>query len=170
MPFSAAGGALYGQAGDAWAGLLIRSFTVPVLMSGLFREPLLRPDASLILGWSVDKRAIYSGELPVTTAKNKLPDTELSRPVWMAGLVVRTLFIGILIVITARVSSPQLEHIRSLYETPSDVIRVILGFVVCTWLAVNLFLLPKDIGGYRTWLHLGAFLLPLSVLCAWAIW
>ena len=106
----------------------------------------------------------------MTTAKNKLPDTELSRPVWLAGLVVRTLFIGILIVITARVSSPQLEHIRSLYETPSDVIRVILGFVVCTWLAVNLFLLPKDIGGYRTWLHLGVFLLPLSVLCAWVIW
>jgi hypothetical protein len=90
--------------------------------------------------------------------------------VWLAGLVVRTFFITILIVITARVSSPQLEHIWSLYETPSDLVRVALGFAVCVWLAVNLFIPPKDPGGYRTWVLLGPILLPLSLLCAYAIW
>jgi hypothetical protein len=90
--------------------------------------------------------------------------------VWLAGLAVRTLFIGILIVIAARVASPQLEHISSLYETPSDLARVALGFIVCLWLAANLFILPKDPGGYRTWVQLGVILLPLSLLCAIVTW
>jgi hypothetical protein len=89
---------------------------------------------------------------------------------WLAGVVARTLFIGVLIIITARVASPQLEHISSLSETPSDLIRVTLGFLVCAWLAINLFILPKDPGGYRTWAQLGAILLPLSLLCAFVVW
>lgn len=82
----------------------------------------------------------------------------------------RTLFIGILILITARVSSPQLEHVWSIYETPSDLVRVALGFVVCVWLAFHIFILPKDSGGYRTWTGLGFVLLPLAVLCAVYVW
>jgi F0F1-type ATP synthase membrane subunit a len=106
----------------------------------------------------------------VDTANKQLPDVKLSTTVWLAGLVVRTLFIAILIVITARVASPQLEHISSLYETPSDLVRVALGFAVCVWLAVHLFILPKDPGGYRTWLQLGVILLPLALLCAIVVW
>jgi len=106
----------------------------------------------------------------VNTTNEKLPDARLPTTVWLAGLVVRTLFIGILIIITARVSSPQLEHISSLYETPSDLVRVALGFLVCAWLAANLFILPKDPGGYRTWAQLGPILLPLSLLGAYAVW
>lgn len=103
------------------------------------------------------------------TAK-KPPEAAPSAAVRFAGLTVRTLFIAILIVITARVASPQIEHLRSLYETPGDLIRVILGFAVCVWLAVHLFILPKDPAGYRTWLHLGVIILPLSILCAVVIW
>jgi hypothetical protein len=88
----------------------------------------------------------------------------------LAGLVARTLFIGLLIIITVRVASPQLEHFSSLYETPSDFVRVALGGVVCVWLAVHLFIVPKDAGGYRTWARLGIILLPLSLLCAFVIW
>jgi F0F1-type ATP synthase membrane subunit a len=106
----------------------------------------------------------------VTTAKTKAPDAEISRTVWLAGLAVRTIFIAILVVITARVASPQLEHIWSLWETPSDVVRVVLGMAVCSWLLVHLFILPKDSGGYRTWFYLGFAILPLSVLCAVVIW
>jgi hypothetical protein len=95
---------------------------------------------------------------------------EMSRTVWFGGLTVRSIFIAILIVITARVASPQIEHIWAIYETPSDLARVAIGFAVCLWLAVHLFILPKDAGGYRTWLHLGVVILPLSVLCAFAIW
>ena len=49
---------------------------------------------------------------------------EMSRTVWYGGLTVRTIFIAILIFITARVASPQMEHLWSIYETPSDLARV----------------------------------------------
>jgi uncharacterized integral membrane protein len=106
----------------------------------------------------------------VNTANIKAPDVKISRTVWFGGLAVRTIFIAILIVVTARVASPQLEHIRSLWETPSDVVRVALGTAVCGWLFVHLFILPRDPGGYRTWLYLGFAILPLSILCAVVIW
>jgi hypothetical protein len=94
----------------------------------------------------------------------------MSRTVWYGGLTVRSIFIAILMIITVRVASPQMEHIWAIYETPSDLVRVAIGFAVCLWLAVHLFILPKDAGGYRTWLYLGVAILPLSVLCAFAIW
>jgi hypothetical protein len=100
----------------------------------------------------------------------KPPDAKLSTTVRLAGIVVRTLFIAILTIITARVSSPQMEHIWSLYETPGDLVRVALGFALCVWLIVHVFILPKDPNGYRTWLQLGVVILPLAVLCAIAIW
>ncbi len=106
----------------------------------------------------------------MNTAKNEPPDTTPSAGVRWAGLAVRTLFIGVLIAITARVASPQIERIRTLYETPRDLVRVVLGFVVCVWLAVHIFILPKDAAGYRIWLYLGIVILPLSVLCAVVIW
>jgi hypothetical protein len=95
---------------------------------------------------------------------------ETSRTVWFGGLTVRSIFIAILILITVRVASPQMEHIWAIWETPSDLVRVAIGFAVCLWLAVHLFILPKDAGGFRTWLYLGVAILPLSVLCAFAIW
>ena len=95
---------------------------------------------------------------------------EMSRTVRFGGLTVRSIFIAVLIVITARVARPQMEHIWAIYETPSDLARVAIGFAVCLWLVVHLFILPKDAGGYRTWLHLGVVILPLSVLCAFVMW
>lgn len=100
----------------------------------------------------------------------KATRTRLPRSVRLAGLIVRTLFIGILIVVTLRVASPQVEHIWSLYETPSDVVRVGLGGVVCLWLGVHLFIVPNDQGGYRTWARLGIIILPLALLCAYVVW
>ena len=96
--------------------------------------------------------------------------SDLSTAVWFGGLTVRSIFIAILILITMRVASPQMEHIWAIWETPSDLARVAIGFAVCLWLAVHLFILPKDAGGYRTWLYLGVVVLPLSALCAFAIW
>jgi hypothetical protein len=106
----------------------------------------------------------------VTTVKAKTPGAGLSRAVWFGGLAVRTAFIAILIVITASVASPQLESIWSVWETPSDVARVALGVAVCSWLLVNFFILPRDPGGYRTWLYLGPVLLPLAMLVAVISW
>ena len=103
-------------------------------------------------------------------ATKKLSDAKLPTAVWLAGLAARTVFIGILIVVAARVSSPQVEQMSSLYETPSDLLRVALGFAVCVWLAANVFIVPKDSGGYRTWARLGIILLPLALLCAFVVW
>lgn len=103
-------------------------------------------------------------------AETKAPGAKISRTVRLGGLAVRTIFIAILVVITARVASPQVEHIWSLWETPSDLIRVALGVAVCIWLLVHLFIVPKDPGGYRTWLYLGIIILPLSILCTVVIW
>jgi hypothetical protein len=93
-----------------------------------------------------------------------------SRRVRIAGMILRALFIGMLIVVTARVASPQTEHFWSAYETPGDLIRIGLGLSVCLWLAVHVFILPKDAEAYRTWLYLGLAVLPLAILCAVAIW
>lgn len=107
-------------------------------------------------------------QLPVDAAKKSDPRPPV--PFWIGGVAVRTIFLIILTVITARVASPQLENIWSLYETPSDLIRVGLGLAICGWLIVNVFILPKDAGAYRTWLYLGPAVLPLSLLCAIVVW
>jgi hypothetical protein len=90
--------------------------------------------------------------------------------VWFGGVVLRSLFLIVMTVLTARVASPQIETIRSVFETPGDLIRVALGFAVCAWCVFNLFILPKDPGAYRTWLYMGLALLPLSLLCAFVVW
>jgi hypothetical protein len=102
------------------------------------------------------------------TAKKSGPSIPV--PIWIGGTAVRTLFLIILAVVTARVASPQIENIWSIFETPGDLIRVALGLVVCVWLLANLFILPKDPGAYRTWLYLGITVLPLSALCAFVVW
>jgi hypothetical protein len=97
-------------------------------------------------------------------------DPQPSASVWFAGVAVRTLFLIVLTILTARVASPQIERLSSIYETPGDLIRVLMGVGVCAWFIVNLFRLPKDAGAYRTWMYLGLAVLPLSVLCAVVVW
>jgi hypothetical protein len=121
-------------------------------LSKLMRECAMRADANLPAN--------------ATMKSDPRPSTH----VWIGGVVVRTLFLILLTVITARVASPQMERLSSLYETPGDLIRVLLGFGVCAWFIVNLFILPKDAGAYRTWMYLGLAILPLSLLCAFVVW
>jgi hypothetical protein len=91
-------------------------------------------------------------------------------PFWTGGVIVRTIFLVVMTVIAARVASPQVENLRSVLETPSDLLRVGLGFTVCLWLIANIFILPRDVEAYRTWLYLGPAILPLSLLCAYVAW
>jgi hypothetical protein len=100
----------------------------------------------------------------------KLSNPKLPVGIWIGGMAVRAIFIIILTVVTARVASPQVENIWSVFETPGDLIRVALGFATCAWFVVNLFILPKDADAYRTWLYLGLAVLPLSLLCAIVVW
>jgi TRAP-type C4-dicarboxylate transport system permease small subunit len=66
------------------------------------------------------------------------------------AITLRMLFIGALVAITVRVSSPQSEKLSSLYETPEDLVRVALGFAACLWVVLHLSRfpeLPRDIKG-----------------------
>jgi len=108
--------------------------------------------------------------LPVMNANKKPIESPPPPGVRRTGLIFRTIFICILVVITARVASPEVERFSSVYETPGDLIRVVLGFAVCIWLIVHLFVLPKDAAGYRTWFYMGFALIPLSILLGVVIW
>jgi hypothetical protein len=109
--------------------------------------------------------------LPVNPArKADDPAAKPSATVWFGGVAVRTIFLIVLTVLTARVASPQIERLSTIYETPGDLIRVVMGFGVCAWFIVNLFILPKDAGAYRTWMYMGLVLLPLAALCAYVVW
>jgi hypothetical protein len=87
-----------------------------------------------------------------------------------AGLVLRAIFLCTLIAIAIRVSAPQSETIWSAYETPGDLLRLVLGAAVAIGILVQLFRPPKDAQAYRTWTYLGIFLTPLAVLVAIAAW
>jgi hypothetical protein len=88
----------------------------------------------------------------------------------ITAIVLRSLAIAVLAVLTWRVSSPQSETLWTVYETPGDLARLILGTGVCLWLVVNLFILPKDASAYRTWIYLGAIVVPLGLMLTIAIW
>ena len=63
----------------------------------------------------------------------------------VAAIVLRTLFIVLLLLLTLRVSLPQSETIWTAYDTPADLVRLILGIGVCTWLVYQLFLVPRHL-------------------------
>lgn len=106
--------------------------------------------------------------MPIDAAGKSGPSPSFG--IKVAGVIARTLFIVLLAVLTARVASPQIEKIWSLPETPGDLIRVALGFALCVWCVINLFILPKDAEAYRTWIYLGVAILPLSLLCTVVVW
>ena len=86
------------------------------------------------------------------------------------GIVCRSVFMIVLLVVAARVSAPQ-QVGRSWFDMPNgDLVRTVVGFGFCLWVLVNLFILPKDAGGDRTWTYLGAALIPLALICGIAVW
>jgi hypothetical protein len=99
-----------------------------------------------------------------------LPGNKVPAGLRIAAIVLRTLFIAVLVLITFLVSMPQNETIWTAYDTPSDLVRLVLGFAVVAWLVVQLFRLPRDQDGYRTWLYLGLVAVPFSVICLIAVW
>jgi hypothetical protein len=88
----------------------------------------------------------------------------------VAGKALRAVFLATLIVIALRVSAPQNESIWSAYETPGDLVRLLLGTAVAIGILVQLFRAPKDDHAYRTWAYLGSVLAPLAVVVAIAAW
>lgn len=88
----------------------------------------------------------------------------------VAAAVLRVVFIACLFVLTLRVSLPQNETIWTAYDTPGDLVRLILGAAVCIWIVVQLFKPPRDVDGYRTWLYFGIAAVPFALLCIYVFW
>jgi len=117
--------------------------------------------------------------MPVDLARRAFPpertspvkdSRQIPTALWIAGTTLRVVFIACLLLITLRVSMPQSETIWSAYETPADLIRMLLGLGVCAWLVLLLFQGPKDAQGYRTWLYLGLAAVPFALILLFAIW
>jgi len=79
-------------------------------------------------------------------------------------------FLGALVAITVRLSSPQSETIWTVHETPGDLIRLALGFAVCLWIVIHFFMFPKTAEAYRAWVYLGLVVAPLALATAIAVW
>lgn len=87
----------------------------------------------------------------------------------IAAILLRAVFICTLVLITIIVSLPQNETIWTIYDTPLDVVRALLGLAVCIWLGFQLFKGPRDAHGYRTWLYLGLAAVPFALICLIAL-
>jgi hypothetical protein len=98
------------------------------------------------------------------------PDATISSGLRIAAVVLRTIFIGVLVLITLTVSMPQNETIWTAYDTPLDVVRLLLGLAVCIWLGIQLFKGPRDKGAHRTWIYLGAVAVPFALVCLGYLW
>jgi hypothetical protein len=68
------------------------------------------------------------------------------------------------------VSLPQNETIATAYDTPGDLVRLALGFAVCLWLLFQLFQVPHDDAGFRTWFYLGLAAVPFTLVCLAYVW
>jgi len=99
-----------------------------------------------------------------------LPASNIPARLRIAGTLLRAVFIITLVLVMLRVSMPQNETIWTAYDTPGDLIRMALGFAVCIWLVIQLFNMPKDAAGYRTWLYLGLAAVPFALICLVYVW
>lgn len=119
----------------------------------------------------VERQVSLMMSLPETQVPNgQVPDAKI--PAWQqfAGLTLRSVFLIALAVLTFRVALPQNETIATAYDTPNDLIRLVLGFAVCGWLVIELFRTPRDAGGYRSWLYIGAAGVPFALICLYYTW
>jgi hypothetical protein len=108
--------------------------------------------------------------LPRNFSAAKEPATEPSARLRFASLVLRTIFIVSLVVVIAHVSMPQSETLWTIFDTPGDVVRLLLGMAACAWIAFQLFTMPNDVHAHRTWLRLGVVAVPFVLICILAIW
>lgn len=99
-----------------------------------------------------------------------LPGSKTPASLRITAIVLRIMFIATLALITFRVSLPQNETIWTAYDTPADVVRMLLGLAVMVWLTIQLIKGPRDRDGYRTWLYLGLVAVPFAVICLVAVW
>jgi len=96
--------------------------------------------------------------------------SDVSPRMRLLSVVLRLAFLALLVIVTVRVSLPQNETIWTIYDTPGDLVRLLLGLLVCAWIAMQVFAAEKDDHSHRTWLYLGLAAVPFSLICAIGIW
>jgi hypothetical protein len=114
---------------------------------------------------------IGAGEVP----HSGLPAAEQgasdgARRLRTTSVALRTVFILVLAIVSLRVSLPQSETIWTVYDTPGDLIRLLLGLAACGWIGAQLFTMPKDMEAHRIWLYLGLAAIPFFLICIVGIW
>lgn len=116
--------------------------------------------------------AIGAGKWAVreTTPETGSPGSNIPVSLKIAGALLRAVFIAAMVAVTLLVSMPQNETIWTAYDTPSDLVRIILGVAVCIWLVIQLFRTPQDAAGYRTWIYLGLTAVPFALICLVYLW
>ncbi len=94
----------------------------------------------------------------------------IPKSLWIASMVLRTSFIVTLLILVGHASMPQTQSFWTVYDAPSDLIRLSLGLAAFAWTAVQLFVLPRDAHAYRTWLYLGLAGTPFLIVCIVGTW
>jgi hypothetical protein len=88
----------------------------------------------------------------------------------LAGIALRTVFIVSLVIMTMHLSMPESSSIWTVYDEPTDLLRLSLGLLVCLWLTYQLFAVPLDSHAHRTWLYLGLAAVPFALICIVGTW
>ncbi len=101
-------------------------------------------------------------------SKGPAPRVPAGLRIW--GMALRTAFIITLLLIVLRVAMPQSETVWTAYDTPNDLVRLVLGVGVGIWLVFQLFGGPKRAAGFRTWLYLGIVAEPFALICLLYVW
>jgi hypothetical protein len=113
----------------------------------------------------MNAKAQQSGSSELATRSSAIP-----LGLRILAMFLRALFIGALVAITVRVSTPQSETLWSVHETPGDLVRLALGIAVCLWIVIHLFTLPKTVESYKRWVYLGLVIAPIALAAAIIVW
>jgi hypothetical protein len=89
---------------------------------------------------------------------------------YVVGFALRAIFIVALLIVIARVSMPQSSTLWTVYDSPGDLVRLLLGIAACIWIAVQMFRAPKDPHSYGAWFYIGLAAVPFALICVAGIW
>lgn len=93
------------------------------------------------------------------------PSSQAPSGLRVAGTILRTAFICLLVLVTLRVSTPQSTTVWTVLNSPGDSLRLALGIGVSIWLLAQLFRVPHDEDAHRTWVYLGLAAIPVALVC-----
>jgi len=88
----------------------------------------------------------------------------------VAGVLLRSVFIVLLLIALVHLSMPQSGTIWTIFDRPGDLVRLALGVAMGAWVGIQLFTMPVDPLAFRTWLFTGLAAVPFLVICMIGTW